>query len=188
MNQENLKLTEVWENRFSKQTPAYRNFEGLHVLKLVGNYEQRALQHAEFLQDHIHSGPIHTLSEVNTWILKRSEGVLAHPLVNKIIVDLFSKTIMKILERSVKKNAPHFYKAMQILSEHTNYAPSVFRNALFQADGIMLLTRMAMMKYLTKDVPPLCYPGCSSAVAFNAYTKNRRMIIARNQDYPIVGP
>lgn len=165
----------------------YKQVHGLHLLKVRGSTAYRARIHGRVLRDQIIAGAIPKLGEINEWILKRAEGPVDWPLVRPALLYFYNQVLMPKLEASVARTAPEQMEAIKALAEETGLPKNLVRNALFQADGIMMLSRFSVMKFMMKDLPPACFPGCSSAVAYGPYTEDGRLIQARNQDYPIVG-
>ncbi len=73
------------------------------------------------------------------------------------------------------------------LAEGCGLPHEIVRRGLYQADGMMLLSRLSLMRYLMSDHPAIALPGCSSGVLLREQTREGRLLICRNQDYPVVG-
>ena len=165
----------------------YLQAHGIHFLKVHGSAPYRARIHGRVLKEQILAGPVPKLGEINDWIIKRSEGPVDWPFVRPALLYLYNNVLMPKLEASTQRIAPEQVEVFKAIAEETGLPRNLVRNALFQADGIMVLSRLGMMKYLIKDMPPACLPCCSSTVAYGPFSEDGRVMHARNQDYPIVG-
>lgn len=162
----------------------HEKVNGVNFLKARGTYQERAQQHARILKNEIHDGPIFNLAKKNEYILKTSGGPLKNSLVQKFAINFYNQVLLKRMVKSLPKDVLEMLRGF---ADEADLPFDIVKHATFQADGLMILSRAAVMQRLFKDVPPRELPGCSSAIALGDITKDGKMLVARNQDYPIIG-
>jgi len=163
----------------------YRNLNGIHILRLTGNYRERAKQHGILLRDQIKNGPLVPLAKKNEWLIRRAGGPFDFKPLQDLVVWMYHNWVVRKLEKALPNRQHHI---MAELSKESGLSYQTVLRAMFQADGLMLLSRISMFKHLFKNFPASELPGCSSSVVHGALTANGKMLVSRNQDYPVVGP
>ncbi len=162
----------------------YRYESGVHFLRLKGSFVERAVRHAQLLKEQIRNGAIPALAKKNEWIIRRGPGIVQIPAVMRSILWVYERALGH-MDRS---NTPVSREVLRVMSRETGLDYKMFRNALFQAESLMLISRFSIMKHVMGELPQGSLPGCSSAVATGEWTESGRMLVSRNMDYPIVGP
>ncbi len=167
------------------QESKLRTIGNIHFLKLVGTYEERAQAHASLLIHEIKNGAIPVLAKKNEWLIRRAGGLLQWGPLQESVVFFYHHVLLPFIQKSLRQED---HGMMQIMAKYSGLDLKTFQRAMFQADGLMLLSRTSMMKYLIKDFALGQVPACSSVAVSGDWTKDGRLLVARNQDYPIVGP
>jgi len=163
-----------------------RTQNGIHFLKLKGSFDERVRAHASLLKSESQQGALNVLAKKNEWTIRRGAGALESlPWLQSAVVWAYNQVLIPLLSKQL---SPQEKKMIEITAEELEMSVDQVRKSVFQPDGIMLLSRTSVMKYLLKHQPIDGFLGCTSVVAFNEWTKNRRMLVARNMDYPVVGP
>lgn len=162
-----------------------RDIHGIHFIKTHGDGPERARQHARLLREEIRRGALATLEKKNETLIRQGPGIVQLKPVQDLVVWFYRKVLIPWLDRQTK---PEMHAVIQGLHEETGIPRETFRQALFQADGLMVLSRISIMKYLMSHLPAGGLVGCTSAVAFDDWTESGRMLVSRNMDYPIIGP
>ncbi len=163
----------------------YRQLKGIHFLRLHGSHLERARMHGEILKRPIQQGAIPALGKKNEWIIRRAGGAFAWGPLQNAAVAFYHNLLIPLMSKSL---LPRDRELMMTLAEAAEVPYKTISRAMFQADGLMLLSRLSIMKYLFKDFPAQELPGCSSSVVHPSLTLNKKMLVSRNQDYPVTGP
>ena len=71
----------------------YKNIDGVHFLKLKGNYLERTRQHAKVLSKQIKKGALIDLAKKNEWLLRRAGGLLNFKPIQNFVVFLYHKVV-----------------------------------------------------------------------------------------------
>jgi hypothetical protein len=163
-----------------------KTIDGVHFLRLRGSRTERARKHAFLLRPEMSRGALLELSKKNEWLIRRGPGIMQTALVSGSIVWLYRNILLKWLEQRAPSEQREVMKA---LAEESGLPYSKILEALYQPDGLMLLSRLSVMKYFLKEMPISSgLPGCSSVVLGPSWSRENQILIARNMDYPIVGP
>ena len=157
---------------------AHLEWEGLQMVRLRGTEVERARLHGRLLRDRIRVGAIPKLARKNEWLIRRGPGVLGSRWVHEPIVFLFRRLLMPYLGRALPAEMQQVLHAMAIESGLTY---ETFLQATLQAEGMMLLSRVSVMKHLLKLMPVKAMPACSSAVVLPELTKSGRLLHARDR-------
>ncbi len=169
----------------TRQFAQHRNIEGVHFLRLKGTLAERAFLHGQILADSIRTGALPPLAKKNEWLIRRSPGVIGQwPILQDLLVRLYQRLLIPLVDRTASAEVQAMTRA---LAEGSGLPHSVVRGGLYQAEGMMLLSRMSVMRYLMREYPAGALPGCSSGVVLGGRTQSGRLLVARNQDYPVVG-
>ena len=163
----------------------HRTIQGVHFLRLRGTLPERARLHGMLLADEIKRGALPALARKNEWLIRRSPGLIGEvEWLQEIIVRLYERLLIPLVDRSSR---PEVQAMTRALAEGCGLPHSLIRGGLYQADGMMLLSRLSMMRHLMQDYPVAALPGCSSGVVLGSRTREGRVLTCRNQDYPVVG-
>ncbi|MBI2519595.1 MAG: hypothetical protein HYV97_04235 [Bdellovibrio sp.] len=163
----------------------YRQLKGIHFLRLKGTHNQRARMHGELLKTAIQEGALPALAKKNEWIIRRAGGVFSWKPLQDAAVLFYHNLLIPLMAKSLLQRDRDL---MLNLAEAAGIPYQTISRAMFQADGLMLLSRLSIMKYLFKDFPAQELPGCSSSVVHPKLTLAGKMLVSRNQDYPVTGP
>ncbi|MFN8370101.1 MAG: C45 family peptidase [Bacteriovoracaceae bacterium] len=157
---------------------------GITFLKLKGSDVERARLHGSYLKEEIKKGVIPALAEKNAAIIKKSYMPKFLSPVKDLGVHFYHNILLPMME----KNLPEKYRAMaRALADEVGLTESQILRALYQADGLMFLSKTSVMRYTFKDLNIAAFPGCSSSTVLKDWTEVGRPLMCRNQDYPIVG-
>lgn len=156
-----------------------RTVEGIHFLKVRGSLADRFRAHGKLLAEEIQQGPFPVLAKRNETLIRNT------PSLPKIFQDLAVFSHDKILVNFLMSNLTAEEKdALHAFSESCGIPHSACQQALFQPETMMMLSRLsAMQSFLPGNLP-----GCTSCVALKNRTKSGELLVARNLDYPMVGP
>lgn len=163
----------------------HRHFNNIHFLRLRGNYEERAKTHARFLRTEIKEGALPFLAKKNEWLIRRAPGFFSNTWMQNLAVAFYHKYLVARMRKSLREKDLGLLK---IMAEESGLAQVVVDRAMFQADGLMALSRLSIMDHYFHELPHRYRPGCSSAVVDSRWSENGDMLVLRNQDYPVVGP
>ncbi len=162
----------------------HRKVSGVHFIRVRGDAAERARGHAALLKNEVRAGALQALAKKNEWLIRKGPGLIRFAPVQAAAVWFYHRVLIPWLARQSK---PENVSVMRAMARETGLPPEVFIRSLFQADGLMVLSRLSLMKYLLKDLPQGGMPGCSSAVVLGDWTRDGRLLVCRNQDYPVVG-
>ena len=143
-----------------------------------------AYQHGKLLQKEIRNSAIDVLAKKNQMVISEAAGLLSNKIINKLVVLIYENFLVPILSFALPKEEK---KVLSALAKGANLESNILLQAYYQADGLMFLSRISMMKYLFWRFPKRDIPGCSSAVVSKELTSEKKLLVMRNQDYPIVG-
>lgn len=144
----------------------------MKVLDLHGSREERARQHAQALCQEIRKGAIPFLARANQRALSQA---LPLPGLGKLYewgVSVAFGSRMSEAQRRV----------FEVLAKESGLSFRQFELAFYQPDLLMGLAG------LSSQFPVGAVPGCSTVLAFGPATPGGRLYLARNLDYPVVGP
>jgi hypothetical protein len=161
-----------------------RTIKGVNFIRVKGTAAERARAHGRLLRDEIRAGALPVLAKKNEWLIRRGPGLVQLGPVQEAIVWFYKKVLIPFLDRQTTQE---YRDVMRALSEETGLSYETCRESLFQPDGFMLLSRTSVMKYVLKDLPQGGLPACSSGIALKEWTADGRMLVCRNQDYPVQG-
>lgn len=163
----------------------HRTIHGIHFLRLKGNSVERARAHARLLRSEIRGGVISALAKKNECLIRRSPPWKKFPLLQNALVQLYKKVLLNILDSHTTQEA----KAMMVAAaEETGLTYETIREAFFQSDVMMILAKAALIHHVLPEWTPGRLPGCTSGVVSRDWTEAGKLLVARNLDYPIVGP
>ena len=157
----------------------------INLLHLKGTKEEMAFQHGSLLKEEIQNSALQKLASKNQFVISEAKGVFGIKWIQKSVVNIYEKILVPLLVKSLPKDEN---KVLDNIAKGAGISKTMLLQACYQADGLMILSRLSMMKYLFWKFPKRDLPGCSSAVVAKELTKNNKMLVMRNQDYPIVGP
>ena len=161
----------------------HRIIQGVHFIRVRGDIVERARIHGALLREEIRKGALPVLEKKNEWLIRRGPGLLQIPAVQNLVVKLYKKVIIPLLDRST---TAEIRQGIRAIAAETGLPYEMIREAVYQPDALMLLIRLSMFKHVLPEWMPGGFPGCSSAVVFNDWTKNGKMQVCRNFDYFIV--
>ena len=161
----------------------HRIIQGVHFIRVRGNTVERARAHGALLRNEIRQGALPVLEKKNEWLIRRGPGLLQIPLLQELVVKFYKKVIIPVLDRA---STDEIRAGMRAVSAETGLPYEMIREACYQPDALMLLVRLSMFKHVLPEWIPGGFPGCTSAVAFNDWTKSGKMLVCRNFDYFIV--
>ncbi|MCC7440449.1 MAG: hypothetical protein IT285_02380 [Bdellovibrionales bacterium] len=164
--------------------PARRDHSGIHFLRLPGAPAERARAHGMLLREEIRSGALNLLARKNQWMIRRGPGLVQLSPVQGSAVWIYERLLLPWLSRQTPQEQR---EVIQAIADECGLPMQVFQASLLQADGLMLLSRLSVMKHLLRHLPAGGLPGCTSAVLTGPWTKGGRTYHARNFDYPVVG-
>jgi len=162
-----------------------KTIAGIHFLKLEGTAEERLQQHATILGQNIRQGSLKDLALYNEWLIRRSHLLERFPLLQDLAVSFYHQVLLPMLDVQL----PNEYKKLQsLMSLYAGIDPRVVQRALYQPDGMMLLSRLGVMKYIFRDFSSGGLPGCTSAAVLEELrSEGSGPLTCRNLDYPIIG-
>ncbi len=163
----------------------YKIIKGINFLRLRGTEVERARAHGGILKDKISNGAIPFLAKKNELLIRRSPGIIQKQPAQGSIIWFYNKVLIPYLHR---KNSKEAKEILQALAAETGISYDDYLKGLLQPDAFMLLCRTSVMKYLLGDLPAHALPACTSAVTLGNWTASKRLLVCRNQDYPVVGP
>jgi hypothetical protein len=161
-----------------------RSIQGVHFIRVRGSAAERAKAHASLLREEARKGALPYLARKNEGLIRKAPGALRWKPLQDAVVRAYYDGLLRVLARNTE---PEMRSIVTLLSQETGLKEWEVRSALFQADGLMLLSRLSMMRSLLKDLPGGGLPGCSSAITLSGWGQESGMLAARNQDYPVVG-
>jgi hypothetical protein len=162
------------------------DLHGLHLIRVRGTAYERARMHGALLKEEIQEGALPYLSQKNESLIRSASGLLRFSPVQKIAVEAYHQLLLRVMGLSTD---PQIKQQLQGLCEGAGIPYEMTFRGAHQAEGLMMLSRLSMMKYLLGRLSTRGgLSGCSSAVALGAMTQSGRLLAARNQDYPVVGP
>lgn len=174
--------------------PLKRSFPGLHVLRVSGTPEARARQHMELLGTQVQQGALEILAHRNGDLIRRSIGNLAlnagyaAPIVRQVgewAAFLYEKGLARWLGSTLVAEQRSVFRA---IAQATGLPYRTIELAYVQSDGIGFLARISIMQYVFRDLQQGAQGCCSSAVALRNWSPDGKLRVARNFDYPMVGP
>ena len=174
------KPNEIQDENFRRKT-----VRGIHFLKLKGTEVERARAHGRLLKQEILDGALPILAKKNESLIRKGPGLVQKQIVQDTIVWFYKKVLVPTLDRGSSMDDRSLVLAV---SEATGLTYEQCRESLFQPDGLMLLSRISIMKHLLRQLPGGGLPGCTSAVTMKSWNASGRLMACRNQDYPVVGP
>lgn len=162
--------------------------QNVHFLYLKGTAVERAQRHGALLKQIIPHGALKALAEKNTALIQRAPGILSRPLFQKAILKLYHNGLIQYLKGRLPAETLDIVHAFALAAE---VPLEMCIEGFFQSDALMLLTRTSLMKVLLREWPIESavegLPGCTSGVVLKDLTLNRKLLVARNLDYPVVG-
>jgi|GEM_PF-719899 len=163
----------------------HRVIDGVHFIRVSGALPERARQHGDLLAEQIRRGALPALARKNEWLIRRAPGPIGEwHWLQSLIVRLYNRLLIPLVDHA----SPADVQAMtRAIAEASGLSHDVVRGGLYQADGMMLLSRLSLMRFLMRDHPVVALPGCSSGVLLREQTREGRLLACRNQDYPVVG-
>jgi hypothetical protein len=158
--------------------------DNVNLITLKGTPEEMAKQHGYLLKNEIQSCALQKLARKNQFLIKQSGGILGNSLINKLAINLYNNLLIPIMTLSLPSEEK---RKLQALAKAAEIPFQILLRAFYQADGLMLLSRISLMNYLFIRFPKSQLPGCSSAVVSGKLTEKNELLVMRNQDYPVVG-
>lgn len=163
----------------------HRTLRGIQFIRVRGDSVERARAHAVLLREQVISGALLALAKKNEWLIRRGPGLLTYRPVQDLAVHFYKKLLLPVMDAHCSKQERAMLRAA---ADETGLSYEFLRETFFQADAMMLLARTSMMKHLLPEWIPSAFPGCTSAVALNNWTRDGKLLACRNFDYVIVGP
>src|SRR3989338_4309499 len=154
--------------------------DGVHFLKLRGTSRERAQAHAQLLKTEISDGVLPYLATKNEWLIRRAPGILQNTTLQNLVAGFYNKIFLPFAYRALPEGQK---KVMEDFAEYSGLPFATIRSAVLQAEGLMFLSRFSVMQYLAERERL----GCTSAVVLKENTLEKRLLVARNMDYPVVG-
>jgi hypothetical protein len=162
-----------------------RDVKGIHVLRLSGDYAERARQHGALLREEIPSGAIPALVHKNEALIRGGPGPMRVRVLQDLVVWAYKRLLVPWLASRLDSERK---AAVDAIARETGLTVQTLREALLHVDGLMLLARLSIMRTLRRQLGPGAVGACTSAVVPASWTRSGRMLVARNLDYPMVGP
>lgn len=162
----------------------YRKVKGIHFIRVKGSLEERVGAYGKLLRNQIRDGVAAHLAAKNELLIRRASGLLQVPAIQKAALMFYRNVFMKILEGNM---LPPEKRMIQALATETGLSYEEWRNALYQPDAMMVLAKIALIRYLLPEWVPGGLPGCTSAVVAGNWTRSGKILSCRNLDYPTVG-
>ena len=163
----------------------YKNIRGINFLRLRGTEAERARAHGVLLKEKIANGAIPFLAKKNELLIRRSPGIIQKKPAQASIIWFYNNVLIPYLQR---KSSVESRAVLQALATESGISYEDYLKSLLQPDAFMLLCRTSVMKYLLGDLPVSALPACTSAVTLANWNASKRLLVCRNQDYPVVGP
>ena len=157
----------------------------INLIHLKGTQEEMAAQHGHLLKNEIKQSALFKLSTKNQFMITQGGGLLKFKIIQNLIVYFYNNILINIMALSLPNTEKRKLKA---LSKSANISYQTVLRAFFQADALMILAKLTIMKHSFINFPLMNLPGCSSTVVSSKNTKSKSLLVMRNQDYPIVGP
>jgi len=162
------------------------DWQGIHFVKVRGTAYERSRMHGELLKTEIHSGALPFLSRKNESLIRSAPGVFQVKPFQNLVVEAYHRLLIRVLDLS---STPEARDAIKGICDGAGLPYEMGLRGAFQTEGLMLLSRVSVMKHILGQLAHRGgISGCSSAVALSEKTQLGRLLAARNQDYPIVGP
>lgn len=161
------------------------SLQGINFLKLKGTALERASLHGRFIKDNVEKTAIPLLANFNEGLIRGASGISKINLIKKSASWIYHHMVLQKLKNNLT------YEQRQMVDAFVSASGVPFEqliSALFQSDGLMLLSRISVMKYILGDLPADALLGCSSTILGSSWTKNKKLLAMRNLDYPAVGP
>jgi Acyl-coenzyme A:6-aminopenicillanic acid acyl-transferase len=174
-----------WGQFKSEQILDKKNIQGINFIRLRGTEMERARAHGAILRDQIRNGAVPFLAKKNEMLIRRSPGVLQWKATQASVIWFYRNVLIPYLHRH---NSQEVREIMKVLSIESGISYDDYVRSMLQPDAFMLLCRTSVMKYLLGDLPIGALPACTSAVTLSDWTESGRLLVCRNQDYPVVGP
>ena len=162
-----------------------RNVAGIHVIRARGTADERARAHMTLMRHEARTGALQHLSEKNEWMIRKAPGPLQWKPLQAAVLAFYRKLLIPYMDRHT---VPEYRRLIEVISDSLGVSRDWVRSSLFQPDAFMLLCRISVMKYLLPQMPSGGLPGCTSATVLKGWTREGKLMVARNQDYPVVGP
>ncbi|MBI2666711.1 hypothetical protein HYX13_03810 [Candidatus Woesearchaeota archaeon] len=153
--------------------------DGVHFLRLQGTARERAQAHATLLKEEIQEGVLPYLATKNEWLIRRAPGILQNKQLQEIVVGFYNKLFLPFAYRALPEGQK---RVMEDFAEYAGLPFEVIRSGVLQAEGLMFLSRLSVMQHLAERERL----GCTSAVVLKENTLEKRLLVARNMDYPVV--
>ncbi len=157
-----------------------RTIDGVHFLRLQGTSRERAQAHAQLLRNEIQQGVLPYLATKNEWLIRRAPGILQYKPLQELVVGFYNNIFLPFAYRALPEGQK---RVMEDFAAYAGLPFEVIRSGVLQAEGLMFLSRLSVMQYLAERERL----GCTSAVALKEKTLEKRLLVARNMDYPVVG-
>ncbi|MEW6056149.1 MAG: C45 family peptidase [Bdellovibrionota bacterium] len=157
--------------------------QGINILHLQGTLSEMAAQHGALLRHQIHQGAVPYLGTKNDLLMTHSHLFRNRPRLQAAA----RKFIRWFIDKPMLSQIPRIYSdEMRAFAKAAHLPVDLCEKSVLQADSLVLLLRYFMGRYLLRQTAG-GFPGCTSVVALNNTTKNKKLIHARNMDYPVVG-
>ncbi|CAM6054829.1 unnamed protein product [Sphagnum tenellum] len=164
----------------------HRKIQGIHFIRVKGDIKDRLNAHIRLLKEETRTGAIPALIKKNEGLIRRGPGLLQSKLVQDLVISFYRKVLLPYMGNRLDAQV---VEAMKSSGDIAGFTFEQTREALFQADAMMILARTAIMRYLLPEwIAQEGLPGCTSAVVQGEWTKNKTLLSCRNLDYPVVGP
>jgi len=121
-----------------------RTIRGVSFIRVRGNTTERARGHGSLLRDRVRNGAITALSKKNEWVIRRSPGATQWKPLQETVVWAYKNILLPHLAR---RNSVEGREVVRAMSEATGLPERMFLQSLFQADVMMLLCRLSVMKH-----------------------------------------
>lgn len=135
-----------------------RKVKGINFIRVRGTQFERAVAHIKLLRNEVNAGVIPALAKKNEILIRRGAGFLQNPAIQKIVQNFYKNIFMKLLDGSLSAEERSMIRA---ISAEAGLSYETMRNALYQPDAMMVLAKIAMIRYLL----PEWIPGGFQAVA-----------------------
>ena len=160
----------------------YRQYEGLHVLRLSGTDYEMGYQHGVLLREAIPRGPLPYFSK---YVQKILTGALPPPAA-RLAGRILGRTVGRAIARQFP---PSLQDALDGLADGAQISRRQLRRAVTMPETYLWVLSKYRSIVGASSAPRFGVPvmGCSSAVAWGAATTDGSLLHGRNFDYQGVG-